>query len=214
MTRRSRLLGYGSAAGLVAAGGVCAATIGGGVGAVLALVLIGVGLVLAVSLVFYEVGLGEDQERAREERARTEASVGRPRTAADRPASAAGGEARADARGAPAAPVGASSRPAPALVARWAFTAPRCGSMPARSRSYLCAAASGAWYLWRGARRSRWLTIRSVDGSWSKSAPNAHRAERVALAGASHAPLEILDGTGKVIGRLGFDLTAQRRVVR
>lgn len=79
---------------------------------------------------------------------------------------------------------------------------------------YLVAAAYGAWYLWRGAARSKWFTIRSVDGAWSELAPNLRRAERTALAGAEHAPLEILDGTGTVIGRLGFDLTAQRRVIR
>ncbi len=56
---------------MVLLGIVCALTIGGGAGQVVALVLVGIGLVLAVSLVFYEVGLSEDHERAREaERAR------------------------------------------------------------------------------------------------------------------------------------------------
>ena len=45
---------------LVVAGAVCAAVIGGGTGQILALVFIGVGLVLATSLVFLEVGLSED----------------------------------------------------------------------------------------------------------------------------------------------------------
>ena len=80
--------------------------------------------------------------------------------------------------------------------------------------AYLAAAAFGGWYLWRAAQRSKWFTIRSVDGSWIKQARNVHHAERTALAGASHAPLEIVDGAGKVIGRLGFDFTAERRVVR
>jgi hypothetical protein len=39
-----------------------------GLGELLALVLISLGLVLATSLVFLEVGLSEDRERAREQR--------------------------------------------------------------------------------------------------------------------------------------------------
>src|SRR5579884_2141525 len=69
MTRRSRVLTFGGAGLLVAAGVACAVTIGGDVGQVLALVLVGVGFVVAVSLVFYEIGLSEDHERGREERA-------------------------------------------------------------------------------------------------------------------------------------------------
>jgi hypothetical protein len=58
--------------GLVAGFGL-----GGGLGQILALVLISLGLVVATALVFYEVGLSEDRERAREagEQAR---SVGHP----------------------------------------------------------------------------------------------------------------------------------------
>jgi len=69
MTKRGRIVGYGTAALLVVAGGVSAAVAGGGLGQALALVLIGLGLVLAVSLVFFEVGLSEDRERAREREA-------------------------------------------------------------------------------------------------------------------------------------------------
>ena len=71
MTKRSRISAFGFAALLVVAGGVGAAVFSGTVGQVLALVLIGIGLVLATSLVFLEVGLSEDRERVREERKRT-----------------------------------------------------------------------------------------------------------------------------------------------
>jgi UDP-N-acetylmuramyl pentapeptide phosphotransferase/UDP-N-acetylglucosamine-1-phosphate transferase len=55
---------------LVAGGAVCGAVVAGGLGEVLALVLISLGFVLATSLVFLEVGLSEDRERIREQRRR------------------------------------------------------------------------------------------------------------------------------------------------
>jgi hypothetical protein len=70
MTRRSRIVGFGSAALLVVAGAVCAALLSPGLGQDLALALISLGAVLAVSLVFLEVGFSEDRERAREDEAR------------------------------------------------------------------------------------------------------------------------------------------------
>jgi len=70
MTRRSRIVGFGSAALLVVLGAVCAAVFSPGLGEDLALVLISLGAILAVSLVFLEVGFSEDRERAREEAAR------------------------------------------------------------------------------------------------------------------------------------------------
>ena len=73
MSRRSRIIGFGSAALLVVAGAVCAAVFSPGLGEDLALVLISLGLILAVSLVFLEVGLSEDRERAREQAVREEA---------------------------------------------------------------------------------------------------------------------------------------------
>ena len=66
MSRRSRIVGFGSAGLLVVAGAVSAAVFGGGTGEILALVLISLGCVEAVSLVFAEVGFSEDRERARE----------------------------------------------------------------------------------------------------------------------------------------------------
>jgi hypothetical protein len=68
MSRRSRIVGFGSAALLVVAGGACAAVFSPGLGEALALVLISLGGILAVSLVFLEVGLSEDRERARQAR--------------------------------------------------------------------------------------------------------------------------------------------------
>ena len=65
MSRRSRILGFGSAAALVLAGIGGAIAFGGTLGQVLALALIGFGFVLATGLVFLEVGLSEDRERAR-----------------------------------------------------------------------------------------------------------------------------------------------------
>ena len=67
MTGRSRILGFGSAAVLVLAGIAGAIAFSGTVGQLLALILIGLGFVLATGLVFLEVGLSEDRERARAE---------------------------------------------------------------------------------------------------------------------------------------------------
>lgn len=83
MSRRQRVASFGAASLLVIAGTVCAAVIGGGTGEILALVLIGLGLVAATSLVFLEVGLSEDRERARERAPAAKRS--RPRLAHDRP---------------------------------------------------------------------------------------------------------------------------------
>jgi hypothetical protein len=67
MTRRARVLSYGSSGLLVILGTVAAILWSGTLGQVLALALIGSGLVLATALVFYEVGLSEDREREREQ---------------------------------------------------------------------------------------------------------------------------------------------------
>ena len=66
MSPRGRILGFGSAAVLVVAGIVGAVLVNGTAGQILALVLIALGLMLATALVFFEVGLSEDRERARE----------------------------------------------------------------------------------------------------------------------------------------------------
>jgi hypothetical protein len=67
---RSRFLAFGSAAGLVVAGVLCAVFVGGLAGEVLALALVSAGLGGAVLLVFFEVGLSEDRARARDEERR------------------------------------------------------------------------------------------------------------------------------------------------
>jgi hypothetical protein len=79
VSRRSRIVGFGSAALLILAGAVCAVAVEGELGAILALALISLGCVDAVSLVFAEVGFSEDRERARqEERRRKTSSPARP----------------------------------------------------------------------------------------------------------------------------------------
>ena len=67
MTRTARIVAYGSV-GLVIAGAVCAGAVEGEPGEILALALIGSGLVILVGLVFMEVGVSEDRERERERR--------------------------------------------------------------------------------------------------------------------------------------------------
>jgi NADH:ubiquinone oxidoreductase subunit 6 (subunit J) len=70
MARRGRIIAFGSAAALVVAGAVCAAVIGGMTGELIGLSLITLGLGAVVLLVFFEVGLSEDRELAREEERR------------------------------------------------------------------------------------------------------------------------------------------------
>lgn len=69
-------MAFGSAAAVAVIGGICVAVIPGLVGQLLALVLISVGLGAVVLLVFYEVGLSEDKERAAEQARREERPAG------------------------------------------------------------------------------------------------------------------------------------------
>jgi len=69
MSKRGRILTFGGAALLVIAGIVCAALFSSEAGQLVGFGMIGVGLILATSLVFLEVGLSEDRERAREAKA-------------------------------------------------------------------------------------------------------------------------------------------------
>jgi hypothetical protein len=64
LSRRTRMIRYGGSIFLVFAGICCGALIRGSTGGTLATVFVGLGLVGVVSLVFYEVGLTEDRERA------------------------------------------------------------------------------------------------------------------------------------------------------
>jgi hypothetical protein len=84
MSRRSRIAGFGSAGLLVLLGIACAVIFSGTLGQNLAFVLVALGLVLATSLVFYEVGLTEDRARAREDKARQREEA--RRREAERPA--------------------------------------------------------------------------------------------------------------------------------
>jgi hypothetical protein len=71
VTRRSRILAFGTAAVMVVAGTVCGIAIDGITGSTLALALLLAGLGGAVLLLFLEVGLSEehDREKERERRA-------------------------------------------------------------------------------------------------------------------------------------------------
>jgi hypothetical protein len=84
MPRRSRIVAFGSAGMLVVAGAICGVLVGGLAGQVLAIALIATGLGGALLLVFLEVGLSEEQDRARDEevrRRRTAKSTAAPRPA-------------------------------------------------------------------------------------------------------------------------------------
>jgi hypothetical protein len=70
MTPRERNASFGGAAVLVVAGVLCALLFDGTAAGVVSIMLIGVGLVVAVALVFLAIGLSEDRERAREEERR------------------------------------------------------------------------------------------------------------------------------------------------
>jgi hypothetical protein len=67
MSRRARTLRYGAAIAVALVGVGCGALIPGSAGGTAATVLVGIGLVGIVSLIFYEVGLTEDRERAEQE---------------------------------------------------------------------------------------------------------------------------------------------------
>lgn len=64
MSRRTRILRYGASIAVALLGVACGALIPGSAGGTAATVLVGIGLVGVVSLMFYEVGLTEDRERA------------------------------------------------------------------------------------------------------------------------------------------------------
>jgi hypothetical protein len=69
VSRRARIVGFGAAAALTL-GGIVAAVAGGLVGQVLAIAGITFGLGGALLLLFYEVGLSEDRDLARQARRR------------------------------------------------------------------------------------------------------------------------------------------------
>jgi len=77
MRLRSRIVAFGSAGALVVAGAVCIALIDGLAGQVLAIALISLGLGGALLLAFFEVGLSEEHDRARDARAPRRRAGGR-----------------------------------------------------------------------------------------------------------------------------------------
>jgi MFS family permease len=78
MPVRTRIIAFGSAGALVVAGVISGILVAGVVGQALAMALIGIGLGGALLLLFLEVGLSEDQARAREERLRRRRAAQRP----------------------------------------------------------------------------------------------------------------------------------------
>lgn len=67
MSRRKRVLTFGSAVLAIALGATAGAVASGIVGEAIAIALASLGGIAIVALVFFEVGLSEDRERAREE---------------------------------------------------------------------------------------------------------------------------------------------------
>jgi hypothetical protein len=65
LKRSRRALRYGVAIGVVVVGVLCGAIIPGTLGGTICTAVVGIGLVGVVSLVFYDVGLTEDRDRAR-----------------------------------------------------------------------------------------------------------------------------------------------------
>src|ERR1039457_4762714 len=95
MTSRTRLLSFGSAAVLIVLGVIAGPVLGGITGEAIAIALVSLGAIAVVSLVFLEVGLSEDRERAREQAVRNVRRwpVGRVgRLCRRRPVGGAGGE--------------------------------------------------------------------------------------------------------------------------
>ncbi len=67
---RARVARYGASIAVALIGVACGAIIPGTAGGTAATVLVGIGLVGVVSLIFYDVGLTEDRDRAARERRR------------------------------------------------------------------------------------------------------------------------------------------------
>jgi hypothetical protein len=78
VSRGTRTLRYGASIAVALVGVGCGVLIPGSAGGTAATVLVGIGLVGVVSLIFYEVGLTEDRERAaqRDTEAETERASG------------------------------------------------------------------------------------------------------------------------------------------
>jgi hypothetical protein len=70
VSRRARTWSYGSVGVVMVIGVLCRVIAGGFVGEIIALTLLSLGAGAMLVLVFIEVGLSEDRERAKEEAAR------------------------------------------------------------------------------------------------------------------------------------------------
>jgi hypothetical protein len=81
MTTKARIAAYGSAGALLVAGIVCEAAVNGGAGQIVGFTLIGLGGITLISLVFLEIGLSEDRERAAEEHPPTPSPRPQPKPA-------------------------------------------------------------------------------------------------------------------------------------
>jgi hypothetical protein len=79
VTTRQRVLAYGSAAVAVVAGSIVGALVDGRTAGAIAIALVTLGLGAVVLLLFYEVGLSEEREVAREQRRRERATDARSR---------------------------------------------------------------------------------------------------------------------------------------
>ena len=86
MSPRTRILAYGSSAGLVVAGVLCAVLIDGVAGEAIMIGLVAAGLGGALLLLFAEVGLSEDRERDAEEDRAQRGARRRPERGSRRPA--------------------------------------------------------------------------------------------------------------------------------
>jgi hypothetical protein len=72
VTRKARTIRFGASIAVALVGVACGIILNGTLAGTLATILIGLGMVGVVSLIFYEVGLSEDRERASSERAAAE----------------------------------------------------------------------------------------------------------------------------------------------
>jgi hypothetical protein len=72
VSRRARIWSYGSVGVVMFIGVLCRVIVGGFVGEITALTLLSLGAGAILVLVFIEVGLSEDRERAKEEAERSE----------------------------------------------------------------------------------------------------------------------------------------------
>lgn len=79
MTPKARTIRYGASIAVALVGVACGIILNGTLAGTLATMLIGLGMVGVVSLIFYEVGLSEDRERASSRRSDTQSHAAHQR---------------------------------------------------------------------------------------------------------------------------------------